>query len=721
MNLSRELLILYLAVLGLFGGTQKRGFSEPGEDDSGRPSTEVLRKHADRSVRTYGPYVAVKLPLDGVPLRNPSVVIEGNGTIYGANYTGKIYRLLDTDGDGLEDRAELFVDIRKHGHEKYPNDTASQYRNTPQGPGLRYPTGMTFHDGWLYVATTQEIARFRDEDGDGRADTYETFAAGWPYTLHYFDWTMGLRVGPDGWFYTNLSTDYLNPDRRNDPRGLRGAMVRISSDGETLQRFATGLRWAYDLDFNERGALFFSDNQGGGNPTEEINHAVKEENYGHNPHGKPEGVRPRKPVERIDFGAGSAGVEFNPADNDRFGPAAGDLFVSMWGNDGQWDHGTIVRVNLFKQDGAYHAVEHPFADGPAKISDLCFGSDGSLYVARFGIEGIRHTPYRDGPMGGYYRFFYAPDLTDAHPVQNPLTSDHQRRGNPENGKTLFQERACATCHTVSGKGGHVGPDLKDVGRRLDRKGLLESIRYPSRNIKTNFETYVLVRKSGKNYRGRLLSAGADRINFRAIGNRSLNLPRSKVTSLKEKERSLMPGGLLKGLSKQEVNDLLVYLESLDEGGPDHALRVNAGGEAVVVNGGKTYLRDRTFEKGGYGFDGGRTVTSNRENHLARTGRAGENVTFRADVRNGRYVVTVAVGDSEGEGASQNRLGLRAVSGRMGDRIPASDPDRNGMRHTSFTVEVSNESLEVEFVREAGKPIIHAIQILPEALAEDREE
>ncbi len=686
------------------------GRAEP--DSSPGPSKEVIKKHLDPSVQTYGPYVAVKLPVDGnVPMRNPSVVIRTGDTIFGANYTGEIYRLIDKNGDGLEDTAKRFVDIRNYGQEKYPNKNADQYENVPRGPGLRYPTGMVFHEGWLYVATTQEIARFKDTDGNGRADEYETFASGWPYTQHYFDWTMGLRVGPDGWFYTNISTDYLNPNRKNDPRNLRGSMVRISPDGNTIKKFATGLRWAYDLDFNHRDEIFFTDNEGGGNSSEELNHAVKGGNYGHNPHGTPDGIQPRGPLRRLQFGAGSAGLEFNAPNNNQFGPTSGDLFVSMWGNDGQWNDGTIIRLSLYKRNGDYQVVEHPFSDGPPKNTDLCFGPDGSLYVARFGIEGMYHTPYQEGPMGGYYRFFFAPNLQGLQSPRNPLLSQSKRSGNPESGKTIFQERACSTCHTVDGDGGKIGPDLKGIGRGTDRSGLLETIQYPSRSIKTDFETYELVMKDGTRRRGRLLSANEERVQFRTLSNRSLTVPRSKVEKLKQKDRSLMPKGLLNGLSDRDVKDLVAYLESLDKGGlGEESLRVNTGGDAVVTDDGEIFLRDRSYHSNGYGWNGGDKFSANVPQALARTGRRGA-TKFQVDVKPGTYEVIYTGMETDFKKPKKRVFSIKAEGEEKVRQLDlVEEAGFKKMHRTTFTVPVRDGTLNLNLVPVKNDPLITAIEV-----------
>jgi mono/diheme cytochrome c family protein len=43
------------------------------------------------------------------------------------------------------------------------------------------------------------------------------------------------------------------------------------------------------------------------------------------------------------------------------------------------------------------------------------------------------------------------------------------------GATLFKERGCAQCHTIRGVGGHKGPDLSGVGRRLNKDGIEKQI------------------------------------------------------------------------------------------------------------------------------------------------------------------------------------------------------------------------------------------------------
>ena len=47
-----------------------------------------------------------------------------------------------------------------------------------------------------------------------------------------------------------------------------------------------------------------------------------------------------------------------------------------------------------------------------------------------------------------------------------IASYASSRDQRDHGATVFAENGCAHCHVIAGAGGHKGPDLSGVGRRL---------------------------------------------------------------------------------------------------------------------------------------------------------------------------------------------------------------------------------------------------------------
>src|SRR5207253_10034221 len=64
----------------------------------------------------------------------------------------------------------------------------------------------------------------------------------------------------------------------------------------------------------------------------------------------------------------------------------------------------------------------------------------------------------------------------------PISELVKRKGDAGKGKALFASTTagtCANCHIVNGQGKEVGPDLSEIGKKLSKEALYESILYPS--------------------------------------------------------------------------------------------------------------------------------------------------------------------------------------------------------------------------------------------------
>ena len=52
----------------------------------------------------------------------------------------------------------------------------------------------------------------------------------------------------------------------------------------------------------------------------------------------------------------------------------------------------------------------------------------------------------------------------------------------EKGKKVFEDKRCAMCHTIGGKGGKTGPDLSDSGNKRDVEWMTKFLKDPKGTV-----------------------------------------------------------------------------------------------------------------------------------------------------------------------------------------------------------------------------------------------
>jgi putative heme-binding domain-containing protein len=138
------------------------------------------------------------------------------------------------------------------------------------------------------------------------------------------------------------------------------------------------------------------------------------------------------------------------------------------------------------------------------------------------------------------------------------------RTNLQRGPELFAAAQCIMCHRLGEQGGTVGPDLTDVARRFSTRDLLESILEPSRVISETYRHVVITTKAGKTVTGRVVPVDYRlpvlRLASDPLSADTIDVPKDDIISYVESEISPMPGGLLDHLTREEIFDLLAYIE-----------------------------------------------------------------------------------------------------------------------------------------------------------------
>jgi putative heme-binding domain-containing protein len=132
---------------------------------------------------------------------------------------------------------------------------------------------------------------------------------------------------------------------------------------------------------------------------------------------------------------------------------------------------------------------------------------------------------------------------------------------PGRGKLVFK-KTCATCHRLENEGTEVGPDLLSALRNKTRETLLVDIFDPSREVDPRYINYVVTSKTGRLFTGLIAAETASSITLRRAEKAEDTILRSQIEEIQATDKSLMPENLEMQLNKQDVSDLIAYLQSV---------------------------------------------------------------------------------------------------------------------------------------------------------------
>jgi putative heme-binding domain-containing protein len=143
-----------------------------------------------------------------------------------------------------------------------------------------------------------------------------------------------------------------------------------------------------------------------------------------------------------------------------------------------------------------------------------------------------------------------------------LATPPDRVPKPAEGQPVF-EKLCAACHRFGDLGTDVGPDLTTLNSRFKKKDILESILWPSKIISDQYEAFMIETTGGDIITGAVVMEDDRRIVLRTAQDpdRPVQVAKSQIKTQQKSTVSLMPEELLTGLSHQEINGLIAFLQA----------------------------------------------------------------------------------------------------------------------------------------------------------------
>jgi putative heme-binding domain-containing protein len=136
-------------------------------------------------------------------------------------------------------------------------------------------------------------------------------------------------------------------------------------------------------------------------------------------------------------------------------------------------------------------------------------------------------------------------------------------GDIARGKLVFAKATCIKCHTFFKEGERVGPDLTSIRRRFQKQEIIESVLYPSQVISEQYQAVTISTSEGLIFSGMPLpNSGNEKQLVMLLSDATkVVVAKDKIEDRLPSRISVMPEGLFKNLSEQEIADLFAFLET----------------------------------------------------------------------------------------------------------------------------------------------------------------
>lgn len=155
-----------------------------------------------------------------------------------------------------------------------------------------------------------------------------------------------------------------------------------------------------------------------------------------------------------------------------------------------------------------------------------------------------------------------------------LIDDVATLGDAARGERVFRRNdlSCMKCHSVSGAGGDIGPDLSGVGASSPSEYIIEAILLPDKAVKEEFLAITVFDVNGRVFTGIVEERDDNHVKLKDATGKRIVIPADDIDE-EIKGRSLMPKGLAGFMTRSELLDVARFISELGKPGP-YAIRQN---------------------------------------------------------------------------------------------------------------------------------------------------
>ena len=131
-------------------------------------------------------------------------------------------------------------------------------------------------------------------------------------------------------------------------------------------------------------------------------------------------------------------------------------------------------------------------------------------------------------------------------------------------REIYLQAGCFSCHggLKDKEAAIFGPDLAGVTHRLKREELADALVYPSNQVAQRFKNSLVITDDGQTRTGMVTAETDQHLTLVDTKNRIWRIARGEIETHQPLETSPMPNKVLNRYSKQQIQDLLQFLQSL---------------------------------------------------------------------------------------------------------------------------------------------------------------
>jgi putative heme-binding domain-containing protein len=136
------------------------------------------------------------------------------------------------------------------------------------------------------------------------------------------------------------------------------------------------------------------------------------------------------------------------------------------------------------------------------------------------------------------------------------------KGDVRRGHAVFysSKASCSSCHRLENAGGTTGPELSHVGETRTTRDILEAILFPSLSFVRGYEPVSIITQDGKTLNGIIKDETAKDYLVATGPDQIIHVLKADVEEIQPSKVSIMPAGLDKQLSDQDIADLVTFLK-----------------------------------------------------------------------------------------------------------------------------------------------------------------